>query len=90
MQMQKPSSNGYGRIEQQIVFSIAMQKEDFPRNLGITLLDRHTSPLRSVYLWRRWSTRRGDDEDIVFELSTILGTSEAKIDWQVDWNASVY
>lgn len=84
----KLRSNGFGRVEQQIVFSIEeKQAASLPDDLDITPLLKHTSPPRSFYLWRRWSTRRGDDEDIIVELSSILGAENG---WQIDWSASIY
>ena len=86
--MKKPPSNGYGRIEQRIVFSVATEHQvRLQDNVGITPLHKRTSPPRSFYLWRRWSTRRSDDEDIIVELSSIL---EAENGWQIDWSASIY
>lgn len=82
-------SNKFGRIEQRIVFSIpAEQEERLLGNLDFTLLHRQESPPRTFYLWQRWSTRRGDDDGIVFELSAILGIQD--IDWHIDWSRSVY
>jgi hypothetical protein len=84
-------SNGFGRFEQQIVFSIQEgQRKSLPDDLDIVPLTNHSSPPRVSYLWRRWSARWGDDEDIVFELWAILGTAEDSPDWQIDWKASVY
>lgn len=82
-------SNGFGRFEQQIVFSIQEgQRESLPDDLDIVPLADYSLPPRVSYLWRRWSTRRGDDEDVVFELSSIFGV--VGIDWQVDWARSIY
>lgn len=85
------SSNAFGRFQQQIVFSIQRgQRESLPDDMDFAPLADYSLPPRSFYLWRRWSARRGDDEDIVFELSTILGTREDSPDWQIDWKASAY
>lgn len=84
-------SNGFGRIEQQIVLSIPVGEEDnLSSDLDLTPLETTTSPPRVSYLWRRWTTRLGDDEDVVVELSASFGTSKAEIDWQIDWDASSY
>lgn len=82
-------SNGFGRFEQQIVFSIQEgQRESLLDDLDIVPLADYSLPPRSFYLWRRWSTRRDDDDDVVFELSSILGVSD--IEWQIDWARSIY
>ena len=82
-------SNGFGRFEQQIVFSIQEgQRESLPDDLDMVPLADHSSPLRSFYLWRRWSARKGDDEDIIFALSATLGID--RTDWNVDWSQSIY
>jgi hypothetical protein len=82
-------ANGFGRFEQQIVFSIQHERqESMLDNLDIAQLDDHLSPPSVSYVWRRWSIRKGDDEDIVMELSDTLGINE--IDWQIDWARSLY
>lgn len=84
-------SNRFGRVQQRIIISIPKgQHEKLPDDLEIVPLDDQSSPPRAVYLWRRWSARRGDDEDIVIELSAILGTGEDSPDWRIDWQASEY
>jgi hypothetical protein len=86
-------SNGFGRIEQRIVFSVPTGHEkSLPDDMDIALLhrDTNTSPPRSFFLWRRWTTRRGDDEDIVFELFQTLGAPSTTLGWEMDWEASTY
>jgi hypothetical protein len=84
----KLRSDGFGRIEQRIVFSIpAGQEENLPSDLDISSLETTTSPPRSFYLWRRWSVRLGDDEDIVRELSSVIGLTHV---WEIAWERSAF
>lgn len=87
----KLRSNGFGRVEQQIVFSIPeRQSAKLPDDLDITLLHKQTSPPRVSYLWRRWTLRKSNDEDIVVELFRTLGAPSADLAWEIDWQASLY
>lgn len=87
----KLRSNGFGRVEQQIVFSVPeKQAASLPDDLDITLLHEHTSPPRVSFLWRRWTLRRNNDEDIVAELFQTLGAPSDDLDWEIDWQASFY
>lgn len=84
-------TNGFGTRQQQIVLSIpAGLERNIPQNLDVTLLDQLTSPPKTFYLWRRWSNRIGDDEDVIHELFGALGTPTPDFDWEVDWQASAY
>lgn|GEM_PF-1482653 len=84
-------SNGYGSVMQKIMFTVPANTADSIKNrCGFEIL---LSPARgcedqSVVLWRRWTTRTGDDESIVIDLGNHL--SGITYDWQIDWVRSTW
>ncbi|MCA1442681.1 hypothetical protein I6F07_21150 [Ensifer sp. IC4062] len=83
-------SNGFGSWEQRIVVSV--EKEHAPRvaaKLGIDPFKEAGEPGRAYFAWTRLSMRRGNDEDIVFDLSMLLGI-DGEGNWKVDWSESEY
>lgn len=79
-------SNGFGSFIQTIVVSVPNENVE----QVASILD--TEPLKIVdeearFEWTRQTTRKGDDEGVVFDLSRDLGFD---VDWRIDWNKSDY
>jgi len=84
-------SNGFGSMEQSIVIHVPREQAPLLKaRLDCVPLKPKDDQGRSYVLWRRWSTRTGDEEDVVFELFTHLEGPGEKIDWQIDWRSSEY
>jgi len=85
-------ANGYGSWRQRVIVSVdGRYSEEVARMLDASEpFQKQGNPERAYFEWTRFTTRRGDDEDIVFELSMILGTPPSQYDWRVDWGATEY
>lgn len=84
-------SNGFGSMEQSLVIHVPReQAPQLESLLDCVAWKQECDEERSYFLWRRWSTRAGDDEDVVFELSTHLDRAADKLDWKIDWVVSEY
>lgn len=59
----------------------------FLRRLGEKFKGEVSGGTHLIVEWTRWSTRKANDEDIVFELSHRVGFD---IDWEIDWQNSIY
>lgn len=82
-------NNKHGRWNQTIVIRVSYQDGGkAERILSCPYVVASDNTEKACLHWGRWSSRRGNDEDIVFELSRIFFGSH--IEWQVDWEASVY
>ena len=81
-------TNGHGCWRQVVIVNVARHDSEKAAQMLTAPLPDGGESDRVAFKWERWSKRRGDDEDIVFELSSILGARG--IDWQVDWSGSVY
>ncbi|MET4687706.1 hypothetical protein [Sinorhizobium fredii] len=83
-------SNGFGRWEQKIVVHVDKESRDrVAAILGIASFKEAWNPARAYFEWTRLATKRGDDEDVVWELSGLLGIGGSP-DWNIDWDASEY
>lgn len=80
-------SNGFGRVEQRIVIDVPIEfSVRVLQALGINSPEdckEHGQTIQVV--WRRWTTKLGDDETIVFELSSSLGSifTHCKVNWDL-------
>lgn len=84
-------TNGYGSVEQVIVIHVPREAAELTASkLGIVPFKEAGTPSRSYFLWKRWSIKKGNDEDVVYEIDMILGDAEHKLDWKIDWDASEY
>lgn len=85
-------SNGYGSWRQRVIVSVdGRYSEEVASKLGkCKPFKRQKSPERAYFEWTRLTTRRGDDEDVVFELCILLGVPPGEYDWHIDWNESEY
>lgn len=84
-------SNGFGSLEQSIIIHVPTeQAKQLALKLGIEPFKEDGSPSHSYFLWKRLTTRAGNDEDVVYDLDMILGDTEHKLGWKIDWNASEY
>lgn len=85
------NANGFGRWGQVILVHVpSADAGEAGRLLSLRPVAENYLPDRSAFTWKRWTARRGDDEDIVLELSAVLGTNAAALDWEIDWAASSY
>ncbi len=83
-------SNGLGRWEQRIIVHVSKEHSDqVAAILGVASFKESGSPVRAYFSWSRLTTRPGDDEDIVCDLSALLGI-EDQLSWKVNWNESEY
>ncbi|MCY1220874.1 hypothetical protein D9M68_402690 [compost metagenome] len=85
-------SNGFGSWRQKIIVHVdARHSEEVAKKLCVSgPFKKHGKPERAYFEWTRLTTRRGDDEDVVFELSMLLGIPPSKSDWHIDWDSSEY
>lgn len=84
-------SNGFGSLEQSIIIHVPeIQTKHFEEKLGIKPFKKEGCPLRTYFTWKRWTTRSGNDQDVVYDLFGILGSDPDKLDWKIDWEASKY
>lgn len=85
-------SNGFGRWRQKIIVHVdGRHSEEVARKLDACGPFKNPgNPERSYFEWTRLTTRRGDDEDIVFELCMLLGGPSDRYDWHIDWKTSEY
>ncbi len=83
-------SNGSGSWQQKITVHVdASHSEEVAKMLGASgPFNKQGKPDRAYIEWTRSTTKRGDDEDVVFGLCMLLGTSQ--FDWNIDWEASDY
>lgn len=79
-------SNGCGSFVQRIIVQTPVQDADqVGQLLGIEPFEIRKG--LASFEWTHQSTRRGDDEDIVFDLSRELGFD---LKWRIDWDKSDY
>lgn len=84
-------SNGFGSMEQTII--IHVPNEQRPKLLSLldcVPLKHKGEPGHSYFAWNRWTTRTGDDEDVVFELFMLISRPRKELDWTIDWDLSEY
>ena len=80
------NTNGFGSVKQKIVFNLPTTVANAVKNeVGFELVSdaAGSNQGRSVGIWYRWTTRRGDDESIVIELGIHLNSITN--DWEIDW-----
>ncbi|MCA1490478.1 hypothetical protein I6F11_06030 [Ensifer sp. NBAIM29] len=79
-------SNGFGSFIQTLVIVVSNENsEQVASILGIEpyeIIDN-----QALFEWTRQTTRKGDDEGIVFDLSRELGFD---LQWRIDWDKSDY
>lgn len=79
-------SNGYGSYIQTIVVSVPNENaEKVASVLGIK--PHEIADNQAGFQWTRQTTRKGDDEGVVFDLSRELGFD---LEWRIDWDKSDY
>ncbi|WEX76655.1 hypothetical protein PYH37_004975 [Sinorhizobium numidicum] len=79
-------SNSFGSFIQTIVISVPNENaEQVASILGIEPFEIIDNQAR--FEWTRQTTRKGDDEDVVFDLSRELGFD---FEWRIDWDKSDY
>lgn len=85
-------SNGFGSWRQKIIVHVdAEHSEEAARKLGASKpFAKRGRPERAYFEWTRVTTRRDDDEDVVFELCMLLGNPPSQYDWHIDWGASEF
>lgn len=84
-------SNGYGSFVQNILVHVDREHaEPVASKLGIEPFKEVGEPLRVYFAWTRLTTRPGNDEDVVWDLSVLLGVVSDRFSWQIDWDASDY
>jgi len=83
-------ANTFGSWEQTICIRVpAWAVDDVAKRLRLQPI--HLVELsRATFLWERWSTKRGDDEDVVVELPRLLGNDGSQFNWEIDWSESEY
>lgn len=82
-------SNSYGRFIQQIVFHVDSEHaEQVASKLGIESFKEVGEPLRAYFAWTRLTPRPGNDEDVVWDLTSLL---DGRTDfWEIVWSDSDY
>ena len=82
-------SNGFGSRTQKIIFHVELeQTEQVATKLGINPFKEAGEPVRAYFAWTRLTTRPGNDEDVVWDLSVLL---DGRTDfWEIVWNESAY
>lgn len=84
-------SNGFGSMEQTIVIHVPEEQAvELASLLDCVPLEHQGEPERSYFKWNRWTTRTGDDEDVVFELFMLISGPRKELDWTIDWDLSEY
>lgn len=85
-------SNGFGSWSQKVIVHVdARHSEEVAKKLRASgPLKRQGKPERAYFEWTRASTSRGDDEDVVFELSMLIGDLPNHYDWNIDWSATEF
>ncbi|GHE81005.1 hypothetical protein GCM10019059_43830 [Camelimonas fluminis] len=84
-------SNSFGSMQQSIVIHVPVeQAPTLAKVLGLKPFKLEGEPPRSYFTWHRWTTRTGDDEDVVVHLWGLIGDPRDEVDWKVDWDASEY
>ncbi|WP_457587229.1 hypothetical protein [Ensifer canadensis] len=83
-------SNGFGSSRQKIVVNVdAGHCEEVAKKLCVSGFKKQGKPERAYFEWARFTTRRGDDEDVVWHLSLLLGAG-VHDGWEIDWDSSEY
>jgi hypothetical protein len=84
-------SNGYGRWKQTICLRVEIaHAEEVAIKLGVHPFKEDGQPKQAYFAWKRLTTRGGNDEDVVWDLSNLLGNPGESFDWTVDWDLSEY
>lgn len=80
-------SNGFGsNINEIIVLVPEHQGDEAALQFGAAATELPPEGQNRVFLWNRKSTRRGDDETVVFDLGYLL----TGVSWDIDWSRSRY
>lgn len=83
-------SNGFGSWEQKIIIHVDKgHANQAAAKLGVAPLKEAGDPVRVYFEWTRLTTTPRDDEEVVWDLSAILGL-DGTVDWTIDWAASDY
>lgn len=84
-------SNSYGRWEQTIIIDV---EESAACKLGSALgaepFVKFGVSSRAFLVWKRLTTRPGNDEDVVWDIWIALSHLDGDIDWRIDWRCSDY
>ena len=85
----KLTPNGFGRWQQTIVLHVPNRhSQTVSDRLGLTPFKKEDAPDRSFFEWRRLTTRPGNDEDVVWDLTERLNDSRSELEWIIDWQSS--
>ncbi|MCV9960281.1 hypothetical protein OIU34_00060 [Pararhizobium sp. BT-229] len=84
-------SNGFGRWRQNIIVLVDRNHADeVATKLGVLPFKEDGETKQAYFAWTRLTTRAGNDEDVVWDLSALLGVASDRFSWQIDWDASDY
>ncbi|MDQ0319649.1 hypothetical protein QO002_001787 [Pararhizobium capsulatum DSM 1112] len=84
-------SNGFGRFRQNIIVHVDRSHADeVTTKLEVLPFNEDGEPTQAYFAWSRLTKRPGNDEDVVWDLSVLLGYPGERFDWTVDWNLSKY
>ncbi len=87
----KLTPNGFGRWQQTIMFHVPKRHSRIVSDqLGLTPIETLDDDGRASLKWTRLTVRPGNDEDVVWDLSTQLQDAQNVLDWGIDWRASDY
>lgn len=84
-------SNGYGTWRPRIIVSVAASDaKEAQRRLGVQSFKTIGDPSRTLFEVSTSARRKGDDEAAVWQISALLDVVAQSIDWQIEWEESVY
>lgn len=84
-------SNGFGRLVQTIIIHVPKEHtQQFASKLGVHPFKEEGNPARAYFSWKRLTTRKGNDEDVVYDLYIIFDDIDHERGWKIDWDASEY
>lgn len=89
MKTRSITSNGHGRFEQKIVVRVDLKYLNEFRKAFDTEPFR-TLPHYSDFVIQTSSTKRGDDETIMYEIDYSLANIPSFTGWKVLWDQSIY
>lgn len=83
-------SNGFGSWGQRIIVEVRSDSAETARKqLGGTILGVDEDTGLTLIEWGRATTRKGMDEDVVFDAFMFLGNPD-ELSWNIRWESSDY